>query len=71
MSSLTYLEACVGCSTESHAHASGAASCARCTEHGADAPSLVDQTRKTAAGLHPHVDGTATATFSDTAKERP
>jgi hypothetical protein len=53
MSSLTYLETCVGCSTESDVHTSGAASCASCTEHGADGehvPSLIDQTRKTAAG---------------------
>lgn len=71
MSSLTYLEACVGCSTESHDHASGAASCARCTEHGGDAPSLVDQTRKTAAGLQPHVVDGATPSSSVTAKERP
>lgn len=67
MSSLTYLETCVGCSTESDAHTSGAASCARCTEHGEPGehvPSLVDQTRKTAAGYH---DMNAT----QHAKERP
>lgn len=51
MSSLTYLESCVGCSSDGHEHVPGAASCAQCTEHGRDVPSLVDQTRKTAAGF--------------------
>jgi DNA-binding transcriptional MerR regulator len=51
MSSLTYLENCVGCSSDGHEHLPGAASCAQCTEHGRDVPSLVDQTRKTAAGF--------------------
>lgn len=71
MSSLTYLETCVGCSTESDAHTSGAASCASCTEHGEPGehvPSLVDQTRKTAAGYH---DGHALQHAPQHAKERP
>jgi DNA-binding transcriptional MerR regulator len=67
MSSLTYLEACVDCSTDGAAAASGAECCTTCTEHGDSAPKLLDETRRTAATftsqpLHP----------SDTpAKERP
>jgi MerR family copper efflux transcriptional regulator len=52
MSSLSYLETCASCSTESHEHAPGAVSCTSCTEHDAEAPSLVEQTRKTAGVLH-------------------
>lgn len=56
MSSLTYLEACVDCSTDGDSGSSGAVSCSTCTEHLDHAPSLVEQTRRTAASFdHPSV----------------
>ncbi len=70
MSSLTYLEACAGCSTESHAHAPGAVSCTSCTEHGAEVPSLVDQTRKTAV-VPPDVATLSSTSLSSSLRERP
>jgi MerR family copper efflux transcriptional regulator len=77
MSSLTYLEACAGCSTESHAHAPGAVSCTSCTEHGAEAPSLVEQTRKTAvlttdvASMMSSSSSSSSSSLTSSLRERP
>ena len=49
VSSLAYLETCGDCSTEAPEGEPGAVSCSSCTEHDEHAPSLVEQTRRTAA----------------------